>query len=139
MRDQQRAHITKIWLVIGAKVKRCPLLSSRSQRGQELGLHDPVLVVASLRPGIGKQNVDRGESSALRHHDEEIVGVAANKVKIPQARTVALAIRPRDSVGGDVHADAGFIRVGCRISGKKMPMAAPDLPNDAVGGFDEVI
>src|SRR5262245_54788176 len=62
---------------------------ARSERG-EIRLHEPALVVALLRPGIGKEKMDAGKRCVSNHALEHLYRVVADDAQVRELRCIDL-------------------------------------------------
>lgn len=139
MLADERKDVPKVRLVVRAEIERRPFGCARPDGEEKFLGHDTVLVVATLRPGIGEKDEDRREARLLGHHGEEISGVSADKLEICEARTVPFAFGTGDSIRGDVDPDADLIRMSLCISCEEMAVPASDFPDEAGGQRYEFI
>lgn len=95
-----------VGLVVRAKVEASPLPCSLGRRVQEGRLHQAILPVASLWPGIWKKDVNLSRDRAGWQGREKIRGIGANKVKIRELGALSLAICSSDPLQDDIDPDA---------------------------------
>ncbi len=135
---EKREDVAIIGLVVGPEVEGRPFARAGGYGCEKLLGHDPVLVVATLRPGIGEQDEDSREPRPLGHHGEKVSGIAADKMEVPEARAIPLAVGTGDAVRGDVDSYAGLARMSVCIGGEKMAVPAAHLPDELGRGFEEI-
>jgi hypothetical protein len=80
---------------------------------RELGLHHAALVVALLRPGIGKKEMDCGERAVWDHVLEHVQGVVTNDFHVRQ--TCRGDAVEKASYTGAVHLDREKVRIRSRL------------------------
>lgn len=74
--------IAKVRLKVCPKMKADSLPGSIGYGGQEVRLHDTVLVVTSLRPRVREKDEDPGEGNSRRKCVQEISGVGMDEMEI---------------------------------------------------------
>ena len=124
--------------MIRANMESGPLPCALGNRGEKLGLKDPVLMMPSFRPRVGKQDEDRGNGGVGGKRIKEVTGLGMDEVKIRQFCPVALALAPPDSVDADINTQAELIGMSRGIGREKMSMPAPNLPNYGSGRRNEL-
>lgn len=132
-----RARLLEIRAMIGAKIE--PAIRTGPQGGgaKKRGLQHPVLVMSRFGPGIWKKDKQIGDLRARRQSVQEEPGLSPNEVEMWEPGALPLASGTLDSFANKVDADADLRRVRGRIGGKKMPVAASDLPQEmGVAGED---
>src|SRR5882724_9070139 len=64
VRSKGRRRVDKVRLMVRAKIEARPPPRAAGRRDEKIGLHQPVLVMPELRPGIGKEHKDRRQLGA---------------------------------------------------------------------------
>jgi hypothetical protein len=98
MGAHQRDRLPEVVLVVGPEVEVRALLGPRGDGFEELRFHDPVLVVAPLRPRIGEEHVHLGKVRPVGHRRQEVFRVSQEKMKVFETRAVQFSIRARNPV-----------------------------------------
>lgn len=103
---------------------------------EKLRLHDPVFVVALLRPRIGKQDPDFLEGESARQLTEKLSRLALDENAVGEARPFALAARPGDALATDIDSDEETGRMCDCLCDEKVPVSAPDFPGNLSRGAE---
>lgn len=122
----------KVGLVVGAKIEPSSLRCVPRGRGEEIRVYYPVLVVAELWPGIGKQNEEAVEGRLTRQVFQKQAGFSLQKVKVAEARAIALADSARDTVRGQIDADTKILGMRVGVGRQKMTVATAEFPDEFV-------
>lgn len=124
------AYFREIGLIVGAEIEASALPCPARDRGEEVGLHDPVLVMARLGPRVRKKHEDVGKRGIGRKCFQKCPGLGVDKVQISQLGTVPFAVRPFDAVARDIDANAKLVGMSLGVGCEKVPMAAADFPDE---------
>ncbi len=96
----------KVRPVVSSKIQTCSRATARGQTGEELRLHESILVVSTLRPRIRKEHEHLSERDLLWQGREEVIRIGVHEVEARQPRAISLAQRARDAVVGNVETEA---------------------------------
>ena len=105
VRRDDVAGLGDVRCVVGPEIHRRVGPAARGEPAEEGRLHQPVLVVPALGPGIGKEHEDLGERDALRQRGEEIIGIGVDEGEVLETGAVALPLRAADAIGRDVESE----------------------------------
>jgi hypothetical protein len=97
---------------------------------EERRLHETMLMMALLRPRIGKEDKDRGKSHVVVKRFQKHLGLSLDEMEVAEPGSVALAKRAFNPFAGDISAHANSHRMSACVSRQKMPVPAPNLPID---------
>jgi hypothetical protein len=117
--------------VVGAKAQVGPSRSASRKGMKKVGPHDPMLVVAALRPRIRKKHKYTLENDLWRQRGDELSCLGLQEDEVGQLRTVTFAESSIHPVAEQIDADAE-LRWMCRsVVGQEMPMPGANLERDA--------
>ena len=122
---------------VGAEVEAGALPCPRRHRGEEIRLHDAVLMVAQFGPRVGKEDEKAGKGRIGREHLEEEPGLGVDEMKVGEAGAVPFAEGAADAFADDVDADAQFVGVGLGVGGQEVSVATADFPGEAGPGRED--
>ena len=94
---------------------------------QELRLHQAILVMAPLGPGVGEEDKNRGKANSIRQRTEKVICGGLDEMQVTQLRSFALAVGAGNAVAADIESEAQTVRVGGSIGGEKMAVTASNL------------
>jgi hypothetical protein len=127
----------KILPMIRSEIKTRALPHPAGDSFQEVRLQQAVLVVALLRPRIGKQDPEFGEGDIRREGIDRFARLGLEKVAMREPGALGLAFRPADPVADQVHAEEKALRELRGVSGQEMAMSRADFQRERGAGGDK--
>jgi hypothetical protein len=121
----------EIGCVVGAETE----LGSRgglcSERVKEVGLHEPMFVVATFGPRIREEYKYALENDMRWQRGDEFSGFSLEENEIGELGAIAFALGTFDAVAEQIEADAKFLGMRGGVISQKMSVTSSNLERDA--------
>jgi len=117
---------------IRTKTQACGRDGMARKFRQERGLDQSVLVMATLRPGVGKEHKRVREFGRRGESGEELQGFRAEENEVMQSRAPAFFFGPFETVQDDIYANAKLLGVRSGVGIEVVAVTAADFQGDPV-------
>ena len=121
----------EIGCVVGAKAKVGSGGGFGGELVQEIGLHEPVFVVAAFGPRIWEEHKYTLENNMRGQCGDEFGGFGLEKNEVGELGAVAFTLGTLHAVAQQIKAEAEFLGMRSGVISQKMSVTGTDLERDA--------
>lgn len=121
----------EIGCVVGAETKLGSSGGFRGERVQEVGLHEPVFMVAAFGPRIGEKHKYALENDMRGQCGDELGRFSLEKNEVGELGAVAFALGTFDAVAQQIEAEAEFVPMRGGVISQEMAVSGTDFERNA--------